>query len=220
MTDLTVIFLTINNVPLQWAEYQKKVLLEATGDFPIIAISKEPMDWGLSRVTHITQEVPEGLWERTQNVYKQTLRGAEMATTPYIAMAEDDTLYPKEHFTKFRPDLNTFAFNHTRWCMFSWARQRPFFYMMPTCANCLMIAPRELIIKQLGGIPLSGITRRVMHRLVEPWTFYNTYEPVLCFYHINGNDSLEQSRRKKPWPIQAYQLPKWGKAKHIIQLWK
>jgi len=215
--SLTVIFLTINNVPLQWAEYQKKVLLEATGDFPIIAISKEPMNWGLSRVTHITQEVPESLMERTCNVYKQIVIGAKLATTPYIAVAEDDSLYPKEHFTQFRPDLNTFAYNHTRWCMFSWARLSPFYYLMPTDANCLMIAPREKLIKALDA---PVITRRIMHRLQEPCVAFNTYDPVLCFYHVNGNDSLERTRRKRPWPVQAYHIPKWGKAKHIIQQWK
>ena len=214
MEDLTIIMLTINNVPAEWAEYHKETLLEAAGNYPIIVISRIPMNWG---TTNILQEVPEGLWERTCNVYSQILRGAELAKTPYVAVAEDDCLYPREHFIKFRPDLNTFAYNHTRWCMFSWARFRPFFYLMPTDANCLMIAPREKLIRALKA---NKITREVMHRLQEPCVAFNTLEPVLCFYHINGNDSLERSRRKRPWPIQSYHIPKWGKAKQAIQLWK
>src|SRR4030042_5521139 len=99
--DLTIIMLTINQLPPFWTEFQKQTLLEAAGDIPIITISKTPMDWGRFNVTNILQEVPEDMWERVLNVYRQILRGAELATTPYVAIVEDDCLYPKDHFTSF-----------------------------------------------------------------------------------------------------------------------
>jgi len=43
--DLTIIFLTSNKVPKEWAEYHKNVLLEAIGDYPLIIISREPTEW-------------------------------------------------------------------------------------------------------------------------------------------------------------------------------
>jgi hypothetical protein len=218
--DLTIILLTVNLVPDEWAEYHKRVLLAAAGDSPIITLSRLPMSWGLPRVRHELQIMPEDYAERVQNVYVQIRRGAEMATTPYIAIAEDDCLYPASHFSSFRPDLKTFAFNHTRWCMFSWQRRHPFYYHMPSDANCLVIAPRELVIEKLGGLEVPDISRRVMHRLVEPAVYFNTYEPILCFYHDKGNDPLERHHHKKPWPVQAFDIPVWGKAKHAIQLWK
>ena len=217
--DLTIIMLTVNRLPPVWTEFHKQTLLEAAGDIPIITISKIPMDWGVSNVRNVLQEEPgiDELWERTCNVYWQILKGAELATTPYIAIAEDDCLYPREHFTVFRPPLDTFAYNHSRWCMFSWARRNPFYYHMPSDANCLMIAPREKLISALRGDKMS---RRVMHRLQEPCVSYYTYEPVLCFYHDRGNDSLERTHRKRPWPVISYDIPKWRKAKHTVNLWR
>lgn len=216
--DLTIIMLTINKLPPFWAEFHKQTLLEAAGNLPIITISKIPMDWDRPNVTNILQEVPEDMWERVVNVYSQILRGAELAKTPYVAIAEDDCLYPKDHFTTFRPPLDTFAYNHSRWCIFSWEKRRPFYYHMPSDANCLMIAPREKLVNSLRGE--HPITRRIMHRLQEPCVAFYTHEPVLCFYHDFGNDYLERSHRKKPWPIWAYNIPKWGKAKQIITLWR
>ena len=48
MDDITIIMLTPNLVPKQWAEFHKQKLLEAAGGTPIITISKEPLDWGIN----------------------------------------------------------------------------------------------------------------------------------------------------------------------------
>src|SRR3990167_985746 len=138
MTDLTIIFLTVNKVPYKWAEYHKSVLLEAIGDTPLITISKKPLDWGMNL---IQEEEPS-----VSNIYRQVLRGAKLATTPYIAIAEDDTLYHKEHFT-FRPPMDTYGFDGHRWGLFTWGK--PTYYYKDRISNACMIAPRELVISAL-----------------------------------------------------------------------
>jgi hypothetical protein len=96
---------------------------------------------------------------------------------------------------------------------------------MPTDANCLMIAPREKLIQALADwkddmhLESQHQIRKIMHHLQEPCVAFNTYEPVLCYYHGEGNDSLERTRRKRPWPIISYDIPKWRKAKDMIRLW-
>src|SRR3990167_8395102 len=117
MNDLTVIFLTVNKVPEKWAEYHKKVLNEAIGDTLLITVSKKPMDWGLNL---IQDEEPS-----VSNIYRQILRAAKLAVTPYIAIAEDDTLYHKEHFI-FRPPEDTYAYDGHRWGIFTWGK--PVYY--------------------------------------------------------------------------------------------
>lgn len=212
--DLTIIFLTVNKLSPKWTEYHKNTLLVAADGIPIIIISVIPMDWGSK---NILQTVPEDDWEKVLNVYTQIRIGAEAAQTPYVAVAEDDCLYPREHFHTFRPPLDTFAYNHSRWCAFAWEKSRPFFYLMPTDANCLMIAPREKLITSLKD---PRITRRIMMRLQEPCVEYFTHEPVLCYYHDFAVDPVERRHRKLPWPIWAYQIPRWGKAKQMINLWR
>ena len=46
MKDLTIIYLTANQTPEVFAEYQRKILLEAIGDTPLISISRKPLNFG------------------------------------------------------------------------------------------------------------------------------------------------------------------------------
>src|SRR3989344_1009532 len=139
MDDITIIMMTPNRVPKRWAKYHKQVLTEAIGDAPIITISKEPLNWG-TNLLQTEYGYP--------NIYKQMLRGAKLATTKYIAMADDDTLYPKQHF-QFRPPTDGFYYNHNRWILPSWgtnSRDIRYFHK-PKPGNGCMIATRELVIK-------------------------------------------------------------------------
>ena len=116
MKDLTVIMMTPNLVPEQWALFHKEKLLEAIGDTSLITVSAKPLDWGLN----IIQE-GYGLI----NLYKQMLRAAKIADTQYIAMADDDTLYPATHF-QFRPIKDGYYYNLNRWHLFTWGE--PFYF--------------------------------------------------------------------------------------------
>jgi len=218
MNDITIIFLTLNKVPEKWAKYHRQVLTEAIGDTPIITISKKPLDWG----TNLIQKS-----EGHANIYRQILRGAKLAKTPYIAIAEDDTLYPKAHFITYRPPMDTFTYNMSRWGIFTWGE--PTYFLKPSMANSSMIAPRDLTIEALEerfkkGVPDEkcgelgkekverglGVTTRKIS------SFY-TVDPVLCFSHDFAFDRLERTHRKRMWWIRVYDIPHWGKASDIVK---
>lgn len=216
MEDLTVIMLTPNKVPKKWALYHKKVLLEAIGDTPLITISKEPLDWGYN----ILQK-EYGLL----NLLKQLLRGAKQATTAFVAIAEDDTLYPKEHFT-FRPPFDTIAYDMNRWVMFTWGN--PFYFHKPHPSNGGMIAPRELLIEALeerfakypNEMPrglLKEIGRHEDKYGVKKIPIINFYSsaPFLCFNHDYSVDSGQVKHRKRVWPVRAFDIPTWGRAEDV-----
>ena len=105
MNDITIIFLTANRVPKEWVKFHRTVLEKAVGENPVISISREPVDFG----TNFIQTEPES----GSNVFFQLLRGAREAKTPYIAVAEDDTLYPPGHFD-LRPQNGAVAYNLNR----------------------------------------------------------------------------------------------------------
>ena len=214
MSDLTVLFLTINNVPKKWAEYHKSVLLEAIGDTPVITISKKPLDWGINLIQDKEPSV--------QNIYEQILRGARLATTPYIAIAEDDTLYHKDHFI-FRPPLDTYAFEGHRWGLFTWGK--PTFYWSDRISNGAMIAPRELAIfaleerfdkypennlGELGKEKGTNINRR------ESMVYYSDIA-MIYLSHAGSLDPLETNRRKAMGKVQAYRIPYWGEAEDVCK---
>jgi len=215
MNDLTVIMLTANKVPEGWAKYHRQALTDAIGDTPIITISAKPLDWGLNLI-QTDYSIP--------NLYRQILRGATTAETPYIAIAEDDTLYPPCHFT-FRPEPKCFAYNHHRWQIMTW-KKRAAYFLRDACANGTMIAPRQLVIdalsrrfehspdligwmsKELGDKHSVGIDGGTAQR-------FHSAEGVVAFCHDYSIDVLNQTHRKAQRPIQAFVIPLWGDAQDV-----
>jgi len=218
MEDLTVIFLTVNKVPEEWAKYHREVLEKAIDDTPIITISKKPLDWG---VNLIQEEEPS-----VANVYKQVLRGAKLATTPYIAIAEDDTLYHKSHF-EFRPPMDTYAYDGHRWGIFTWGK-RSFYYWKDRFSNAAMIAPRELVIEALEERFRKYPDNNIGELGKEKGTTINRYKSMnywpevgmVFFSHVNALDGTEQRKTKRPGVVQAYDIPYWGKAEELRSNWK
>src|SRR3990167_5950965 len=198
MTDITIIFLTVNRVPEEWAEYQKEVLLEAIGDTPVITISKIPLDWG----TNLIQEEEPSM----QNIYRQILRGAKLATTPYIAIAEDDCLYQREHF-EFRPPLDTYAYDYDRF------------------SNSTLIAPRELAISSLEERFLKYPDNRIGELGREIGTILDRKNVIrycpkssnVFLSHVNAIDPYEQKMKKRRGFVRAYEIPHWGRPEDILK---
>lgn len=223
--DLTVIFLTVNRVPDEWMKYHNKVLLESIDNYPLITISKKPMDLGLN----IIQEEPES----SSNIYRQLLRGAKMANTPYIAMAEDDVLYNHEHFHAFRPEMDTFAYNMSRWSLFTWGE--PIYSYKHRVGNFSLIAPRDLTIEALEerfakypeGTPPDktgelGKARTesmlgVKHRKMAE---FFTICPIVQFSHDYGIEDYQKRHVKKMGNMRAYEVPYLGRASELVKLFK
>ena len=218
MRDLTVIMLTANKVPATWAAYHRQVLCDAIGDAPLITVSFQPLDWGVNLL-----QTEYGV----TNLFRQILRGAELADTPYVAVAEDDTLYTTEHFA-FRPPPDRFAYDYNRWQAFTWARH-PFYFHKPSPANGLMIAPRALVVNalrarlaahpELVGYVAKELGTSIHARQFDGGTMMAFYggAPVISLVHPESVDNLSQRRRKVPWPVQAYDIPAWGRADHVVR---
>ena len=223
MKDITLIFLTVNRVPKKWAEYQKKVLLEAADGASIITIAREKLDWGDINL------IQEGNIYADQ-IYRQMLRGAKLAKTPYVAIAEDDMLYCKEHFHKFRPGLDEFAYNMSSWALFTWGI--PTFGWKHRIVNSGFIGPTELTVKALeeryekypdgtpedrtGELGRANIERKLRlphYKVVE---FYSI-DPIVKFNHDFSIDPLEKSHRKRIPRLRAYEIPIWGKANELVE---
>jgi hypothetical protein len=156
MNDLTLLYYTANRIDLRFqvavAAELFRVSLEAhpPRGLPIRAVSQRELpffgdDW--------IEEVVGPIGASIYNVYKQILAGAKMATTPYVACCEDDTLYVPEHFT-YRPPLDTFAYNEnrlviTRRLSADGRRREAIYYFRPRTQMAQCIAPRQLLIDTL-----------------------------------------------------------------------
>lgn len=219
--DITIILLTANRVPKKWAEFHKAKLLEAAGSSPIITISREPLDWGIN----LLDEEPY----KISNIYFQLLRGAKTATTDYIAVAEDDTLYPREHF-EYRPPPDTFAYNQNRFGLFSWGK--PTYFWKDRISNSTLIAPRKLAVEALeerfakypNGTP-EGFTGELGRPNIEDRlgvshrksAWFSTEISIVRIDHELGIDRLSRTHRKGMGILRAYDIPCWGRAEDIVK---
>jgi hypothetical protein len=228
MNDLTVIYLTCNKMPARWEQFHREHLLRAVEDRPLITISAKPVDMpGMNLI----QEGPFCAW----NVYRQLLRGAKLAETKYIAVAEDDTLYTRRHFADFRPPDDAVAYDMSRWSVFSWLEDKAFFSAIRKHGNFTMIGPRTLVIEALeererkypqghsytGEIgrreveKVLGVTQR---KLVEWWCI----EPMVNLCHPEGLSPTyvnTKGRERKPGELKAYNIPIWGEAWVIAEIY-
>ena len=223
--DLTVIFLTCNELPEGWQEYHKKVLLEAIGDAKLITMSMKPMDMP---GVNLIQDGPRSL----NNIYRQILRACKIATTKYIAIAEADSLYPKEHFL-YRPKKADFAYNRTHWSLFTWGE--PIYNWRDRQGNYTMIAKRESVIRALeeryekypNGTP-DCHTGEIGREMVEKWLeltpnkieLFYTDIAVINICHELGMDDRAKRHRKTLGHIQALDVPYWRKSKELIKNFK
>ncbi len=220
MNDLTIIFLTSSNVPEKWAVFQKNKLLEALPEnTPIITMSRLPLNWGIN----ILQTEPNG----QSNIWFQMLKGARVATTKYIAIAEDDVLYPKEHFI-FRPPEDMFAYNKNRLNLFTWGR--PMYSWKERTGNFTLIAPRQLLIETLeerfskypNGTPIgqSGEISKYEEELgltTRKYVYFETGISVIHLDHGYGLDYLSHIKKKKVGICRSFDIPHWGRARDLVK---
>ena len=209
---------TANRVPKGWAEFHKVTLLNAVGKAPMVTISFEPLDFG----RNILQSEYSLI-----NLYTQLLRGAKLAETKYIAIAEDDVLYHKKHF-ELRPEGDNLVYDMNRWCIHSWGPS--VYYHKPHIANCGLIAPRKLFISALSerfekfgrkwqSVMYKEVGRNEYERRCRisetPVQKKYASQPYLCFSHPGAGDPTQKHKSKRMWPVRALEIPVWGRADKI-----
>ena len=222
MQDITIIYLTASQIPKTFAEFQRSILLKAIGNTPLISVSREPLDFG----HNILDTAPKS----TSNIYRAMLEAAKVATTPYIAIAEDDCLYHKEHFLFHRPAMDTFAYNQNRFALFTWGK--PMYSWRNRKSNSTLIAPRKYLIDALeerfakwpNGTP-DNITGEVGRGRVERnmgISVRNSVEvysevSVIQFNHENGSEERQHNHRKRMGQIKVYDIYYWRKAEDLVK---
>ena len=195
----------------------------------MVVISREPMDLDRPDTKYLFQNGPFCAW----NVYRQLLRGASLAETKYVAVAEDDTLYTARHFSDFRPPDDAVAYDMSRWSVFSWA-QKPFFSAIRKHGNFTMIGPRQLVVNtleereqkypngreytgEIGRPEVEKILGVRRNKLVEWWCI----EPMVNLCHPQGLSPTyidTPGRERKPGELKAWDIPIWGRADRITAI--
>lgn len=214
---MTIIYYTDNKVSDLFADSIRWHLLSITGDIPIVSVSQKPIDLGENICVG---EIGSSIY----NCYRQVLIAARAAKTDYVIHCEDDTLYNTEHFA-YRPALDTFAYNKSRW----WVEEQNVFRWRNRSAMHAAISPRELLIdtleKRFALYPNHTTEKRIIRNWGEPGRYegnmklpivkleyFMTSCPILTFNHrgsLGGVRRWNESDR-----IQEEVVP-WGHAKDL-----
>ena len=230
MKDLTIIFYTANYISDYFMENVTNQLKKAAGDTPIISVSHKPMDLG-------TNICVGDIGRSAYNIYKQILIGAKAATTEFVATAEDDVLYPPEHF-EYRPKGDTFAYDTNKWSIYTWTKPQRFSFRKDRRTMTSLIVRREALIKTLEQrfekFPTPDLPFNIFH--------YHWGEPGRFENHL-GIDPVESERflatvphivfstpealafsnlgtRKAHGNIISHEVEPWGTAEEIANLYK
>jgi hypothetical protein len=221
MDDLTIIYISASRMPDKWVKFQLDNLFNAIGDTPIISITRKPLNLGINLI----DSEKKCYW----NIYRQMLRAAKIAKSKYVAMAEDDTLYSKEHFSEYRPPDDACSYNWARWILFQWNPEM--YSIRQRVSNCTLIAPREYLIDALqeredkypnghhwcGEVGRNKVEKRLRLPKRNSTKWFSTV-PVIQLNHRTGTDTgggPGTGRTKRHGQIKAYDIPYWGKAENI-----
>jgi hypothetical protein len=136
VSDITLLYYTSN---LQHEKFAAAVRQHHLGHgLDIVSVSQKPIEFGYAKRICVG-EIGASIF----NCYKQILRAAEEATTPWVACIEDDAVYPKGFFD-WRPKADTFGYGfHLR------LNEDGRFWFRKRTNMCTCIAPRELLIETL-----------------------------------------------------------------------
>jgi len=225
--DLTVIYYTANYISAHFFANTMKALLRAIDGYPLITVSQQPMDLG-------TNICVGDIGRSHLNIYHQILIGAKAAKTRYVALAEDDILYPPSHF-RLRPSSDeVFNYDVNKWSLYTWTKP-PIFSILNNTVVHQLISNRDYLVDDLeerfrlwpdeSKLNLSnwkdpgrrenrlGMTERIIEK---SWAV----EPTIAFSHEDAFGYLSRGKNKGHGEQRVNQLDPWGSAEDVLKLYK
>lgn len=157
--DLTVLYYTANRIAEPFAQAVRAELRATIWDrYPVVAVTQTPIGFG----PLVTFEPPSvrgaeicvgEIGASIYNCYQQILIAATAADTPFVACAEDDSLYVPEHFA-FRPPRDAFAYNQHRWVITrrlsaDRRRREAIYYFRRRHQMAMLVCSRDLLVETL-----------------------------------------------------------------------
>jgi hypothetical protein len=227
MVETTILYYTDGTLVEDIARVCRQHLMIAAHDKPIISISQSPMVFG----TNINVGP---LPHNHHSMFYQTALGAAAAQTKYIAFAEHDCLYTREHFNFVPPSMNVFYYNVNSWFVqwhnekageYSYYRRRPMSQLI--CSRDLYLrAVSEKLSFLANGDTIAACEpgvkeyRQAMLRddvgKAAPWqaSHFHTVAPTLDIRHSTNFSGPRLNSRRATG--HTYDLPPWGKFAEIM----
>lgn len=240
MNDLAVIYYTSNWLDEHnpyFLENTRKQLIYAIGDLPMVIVSQKPTKFGKNCVNVCIGDVGRS----HLNIYRQILAGCKAAkTADYVALAEDDVLYSREHYHSQLPKGDCFLYDMNKLSLFTWTNPPLFSFRHNRMVVNQLIAPRQYLIDaleerfhRLDELKALGVPEE---RIIKNWGDLGRYEnllgvtvrqtdtfmctcPSIVFTHPQAYGYLNHGRRKRLGDLRIIEVPYWGTAHEVLKLW-
>lgn len=231
MDDLTIIYYTANIQPTRFMRRIQEQIEKAIGDTRIVSVSQRPIDFG-----HNICIGPIG--RSLYNLYKQVLIAVQEVKTPYVACAEDDTLYPTEHF-EYRCPEDKIAYDINKYTLMTW-RADPIFSLRPGRRTmCSMIGStkvlRDCLEERYGKYPTVESIPADIYKYYwgEPGRFENharctpieteVFEATVPHIQISTPEAMGfeyLGTRKALGPVQTRIIEPFGTAERVKAIYE
>ena len=178
MQDLTILYYTDNSLEEPLASLCREKLLEAADGKRIISVSQKPLNFGDNFVIG-------DIGRSHLSIFRQVLMGLEQVKTKYVAMAEHDCLYTKEHFNWTPPEDTKFYYNVNHWFlrpkdgMYSYFRRKALSMMIANTELTLKACKEKVEILEKGIIIRKGQLGACEFGVLENEKAYQDYRATL-----------------------------------------
>lgn len=240
--DLTIIYYTCNYLekanPIFLANTVRQ-LVKAVGDLPIIVVSHKKVKKFEGYEGEFKNVVLGDIGREHLNIYKQLMIGARNAKTPFVASAEDDILYSREHFhTKLPPD-DVFLYDMNKLSLFTWTDPPLFSFRHNRKVVNQLIAPRMMLVSAMEErfvkYKILRSKGRSKQSIIKYWGDPGRYESLLGVSHRKSdtfmctNPSIvfthpkaygyefNHGTRKRLGDLRIIEVPRWGTAENVLK---
>jgi len=245
--DITVIYYTSNYLEEKNPYFLKNTedqLVKAAGELPLVVVSQKPtvINGWKGEQTNVNLG---NIGRSHLNIYRQILEGCKVAKTDFVAMAEDDILYSKEHFhpqeyvKEWKND--TFYYDMAKLSILTWYKPPIFSFRTKRRVVNQLIAPRQMLIDSMEERfkrveELLKVT--TLDKIIKYWgdpgryenilgvtvrkaeEFYSWVPSVVFSHEYAYGYEFNQGKKKKQGDIRIVEMLDWGRASDVMKLYE
>lgn len=255
--DLSVVYYTSNYLedtnPFFLNE-TKKNLVKAINGLPLIVVSTRPVtkesfvgyEGEYTNIVSGRDFKPYHEGRHHLNIYQNIMVGAEHAKTGYVAMAEDDILYSRSHFSSrelkklIENKTDAMLYDMNKVSLFTWTDPPIYSFRSKRMVVNQLIAPSKRLadamrerFKRLDELKISGVKEDSVLKFwgdpgryekhlgvsVQPTYQFYSQTPSVVFTHPKAYGYLNHGKKKSHGDIKIVELLEWGKASDVLKIW-
>lgn len=211
LNDVTVLYYTANTEDEYFSNKIRENILKNKGDLPLVSVSQKPLDFG----TNICVGEQENCYH---NEFRQIQIGLKTISTPYVLLAESDTLYPPSYF-QFDPPERGRAYRYDNvWVHYTKFNGKPKFWFK-YMSDCAQVIDKDIWLKLISSFMDKTPEWTDKEHGKVPYLQYKANDkykwsgdPVVTFKTSLG---IKSNTTTESGILPKFALPYWGGAAEL-----